>query len=132
MARFSSVNGVPLTELLSQEEIQDVVTRTKNAGAEIVACLKKGSAYFAPARAAAEMVVAIMSDSHKIMPSAVLLNGEYGYNDVVGGVPVELGINGVERIVELKLNQEERQAFDHSIHSVKSLINELKINHFNK
>ncbi|MCH5323082.1 MAG: malate dehydrogenase [Helicobacter sp.] len=132
LARFSSVNGVPLNELLKQEEIQEVVTRTRNAGAEIVACLKKGSAYFAPARAAAEMVIAIMSDSHKIMPSAVLLSGEYGYSDVVGGVPVELGINGVERIVELELNEEEKQAFNRSIHSVKTLIDELKANHFNK
>ncbi|CAM2797234.1 malate dehydrogenase [Helicobacter burdigaliensis] len=130
LARFSSVNGVPLCELLSKEEIEEVISRTKNAGAEIVSCLKKGSAYFAPARATAEMVIAIMSDSRKILPSAVYLNGEYGYKDVVGGVPVELGINGVERIVELQLNEEEKAHFDRSIQSVEALINELKNNYF--
>ena len=130
LARFCMVNGVPLSELLPKEEIQEVIERTRNAGAEIVSCLKKGSAYFAPARATAEMVRAIMSDSHKILPCSVLLQGEYGYNDVVGGVPVELGINGVERVVELKLNAEEKEQFHKSIESVKSLIDVLKKDYF--
>lgn len=130
LPRFSMVNGVPLTELLTQAEIEEVVHRTRNAGAEIVSCLKKGSAYFAPARAAAEMVRAIMSDSHKILPCSVLLQGEYGYSDVVGGVPVELGIHGIERIVELKLNTEEKMQFERSINSVKSLIETLKNDFF--
>ncbi|HIS09595.1 MAG TPA: malate dehydrogenase, partial [Candidatus Scatomorpha intestinipullorum] len=130
LPRFSMVNGVPLSELLAQKEIDEVVKKTRNAGAEIVSCLKKGSAYFAPARATAEMVRAIMSDSHKILPCSVLLQGEYGYSDVVGGVPVELGIHGVERIVELKLNEEEKLQFDKSIQSVKGLIDELKTSYF--
>ena len=130
LPRFSMVNGVPLSELLEQKEIDEVVKKTRNAGAEIVSCLKKGSAYFAPARATAEMVRAIMSDSHKILPCSVLLQGEYGYSDVVGGVPVELGIHGVERIVELKLNEEEELQFDKSIQSVKGLIDELKTSYF--
>ncbi|MDA3966586.1 malate dehydrogenase [Helicobacter sp. WB40] len=130
LARFSSVNGVPLSELLSEQEIEEVVLRTRNAGAEIVSCLKKGSAYFAPARATAEMVIAIMSDSHKILPSAVYLNGEYGYRDVVAGVPVELGRNGVERIVELTLNEKESSQFANSVNSVKTLIDELNSNYF--
>lgn len=132
LARYASVNGVPLTELLDNASIEEVIERTKNAGAEIVACLKKGSAYFAPAKSAAEMVRAMMSDSKKIMPSAVLLQGEYGYEDVVGGVPVELGIHGVEKIVELQLNQEEKKHFDKSIQSVRDLINMLKSDFFNK
>lgn len=130
LTRFCMVNGVPLAELLSQQEINEVIEHTRNAGAEIVNYLKKGSAYFAPARAAAEMVVAIMSDSHKILPCSVLLQGEYGYHDVVSGVPVELGINGVERIVELKLNAEEKAQFDQSIQSVKGLIDILKREYF--
>ena len=130
LPRFSMVNGVPLSELLEQKEIDEVVKKTRNAGAEIVSCLKKGSAYFAPARATAEMVRAIMSDSHKILPCSVLLQGEYGYSDVVGGVPVELGIHGIERIVELKLNEEEKLQFDKSIQSVKGLIDELKTSYF--
>ncbi|MDY3113313.1 MAG: malate dehydrogenase, partial [Helicobacter sp.] len=130
LPRFCMVNGVPLNELLSEEEINEVVERTRGAGAEIVSCLKKGSAYFAPARAAAEMVVAIMSDSRKILPCSVLLQGEYGYSDVVGGVPVELGIHGVERIVELKLNDGEKALFDKSIKSVQELISALKQEYF--
>ncbi|WP_104722273.1 malate dehydrogenase [Helicobacter mesocricetorum] len=130
LSRFSTVNGVPLSELLSQEEIDEVIKRTKNAGVEIVSCLKNGSAYFAPAKATAEMVRAIMSDSHKILPCAVFLQGEYGYTDVVSGVPVELGINGVERIVELKLNEVEKKQFDKSIQSVLILVNELNKSYF--
>lgn len=76
------------------------------------------------------MVVAIMSDSHKILPCSVLLQGEYGYSDVVSGVPVELGINGIERIVELKLNTDEKVQFDKSVQSVKSLIDTLKKDYF--
>lgn len=131
LPRFCMVNGVPLSELLAESQIQEVVERTRNAGAEIVSCLKKGSAYFAPARATAEMVCAIMSDSHKILPCSVLLQGEYGYSDVVGGVPVELGIHGIERVVELKLNGEEKRQFDKSIQSVQSLIDALKAEYFN-
>ncbi len=130
LPRFSTVNGVPLSELLSQEEIDEIIERTKNAGAEIVSCLKNGSAYFAPAKATAEVVRAIMSDSHKILPCATFLQGEYGYTNVVAGVPVELGINGVEKIVELKLNEVEKKQFDKSIQSVLILINELNKNYF--
>ena len=126
LSRFSTVNGVPLSELLSQEENNEVIKRTKNAGAEIVSCFKNSSAYFAPAKAIVEIVKVIMSDRHKIVPCAVFLQGEYGYSDVVIVMSVELGINGAERIVELKLNEIEKKQFDESIQSVSTLINELK------
>lgn len=125
LPRYSNVAGVPITELLEPQEIEEIIHRTRNAGAEIVGYLKKGSAYFAPAKSTAIMVEAILKNSHQVFPCSVLLQGEYGYSDVVGGVPVKLGSRGICEIIELELLHEERERFDQSIQSVKSLIDAL-------
>lgn len=133
LPRYSTVAGVPLTDLLSTNEINEIVTRTRNGGAEIVGYLKTGSAYYAPAKATAIMVEAILKDTKQIHPCAVYLNGEYGYDDVVSGVPVMLGANGAEKIIEITLNDAEKEMFKGSCNSVKNLINTLnKNNFFNK
>ncbi|MDR1910900.1 MAG: malate dehydrogenase [Helicobacteraceae bacterium] len=124
--RYSTVAGVPITDLLSQDEIDLIVKRTKNAGAEIVGYLQSGSAYYAPAIATTMMCEAILRDSKQIYPCAVRLDGEYGYNDVVTGAPIVLGANGVEKIIEVTLNDEEKAEFERSVASVKKLVDTLK------
>ena len=121
----------PKENLLSYEDIADIVERTKKGGAEIVSLLGT-SAYFAPGKAAAIMVESILKDSKKIYPCATLLNGEYGFSDVVNGVPVMLGRNGVEKIIEVSLNETEKAQFAKSVESVKELINVLKEKQFIK
>ncbi len=123
--RYSTVAGVPLTDLMADSEIDKIVERTKNAGAEIVGYLQNGSAYYAPAKATAKMCEAILRDSRQIYPCAVLLEGEYGYEDVVTGVPIVLGANGMEKIIEVTLNEKEKALFDRSVGSVKGLIQTL-------
>lgn len=123
--RYSTVAGVPLTDLMDDGEIDRIVDRTKNAGAEIVSYLQNGSAYYAPAKATAKMCEAILRDSRQIYPCAVLLEGEYGYKDVVTGVPIVLGANGVEKVIEVTLNDKEKGLFDKSVGSVKGLIQTL-------
>jgi malate dehydrogenase len=130
LPKFSTVAGVPLTDILSEEEILDVVERTKHGGAEIVGYLKTGSAYYAPAKATAIMVEAILKDTKQIHPCAVSLEGEYGYNDVVSGVPIALGANGVEKIFEVTLNEGQKKKFAKSVASVRGMINVLKQNRF--
>lgn len=130
LARYSTVAGVPLTDVLSDDEIEEIVNRTRHGGAEIVGHLKTGSAYYAPAKATAIMVDAILKDTKQIHPCAVLLEGEYGYSDVVCGVPVMLGANGAEKIIEVTLNDKEKSMFAGSCASVKSLIDTLKNNSF--
>lgn len=127
MPRFTTVKGVPLTELLPQEKINALIHRTREGGAEIVALLKTGSAFYAPAAATFEMVKAILLDEKRILPCSAYLNGEYGVKDVYNGVPVVLGSNGVEKIIELKLNKEESDEFLKSAQSVRATIDELKI-----
>ncbi|MDR2034707.1 MAG: malate dehydrogenase [Helicobacteraceae bacterium] len=124
--RYSTVAGVPITDLLSQDEIDLIVKRTKNAGAEIVGYLQSGSAYYAPAIATTMMCEAILRDSKQIYPCAVRLDGEYGYNNVVTGAPIVLGANGVEKIIEVTLNDEEKAEFERSVSSVKKLVDKLK------
>ncbi|GHV58968.1 malate dehydrogenase [Campylobacterota bacterium] len=124
--RYSTVSGVPITDLLSGEEIDGIVERTKNAGAEIVGHLKNGSAYYAPALATAMMCEAIMRDSKQIYPCALMLEGEYGYSGMVTGVPAVLGANGMEKLIEVTMNAEEREQFDQSVLSVKKLIDKLR------
>jgi len=131
LIRYSTVAGIPLTDLLSYEDISEIVNRTKHGGAEIVGLLGT-SAYFAPGKAAAIMVESILKDSKKIYPCATFLNGEYGYEDVVNGVPVMLGRNGVEKIIEVSLNETERNQFDRSVKSVQELIEVLRKNQFIK
>jgi len=130
LPKFSTVAGVPLSDVLNQEEIEEVVERTKRGGAEIVGYLKTGSAYYAPAKATAIMVEAILRDTKQIHSCAVYLDGHYGYSDVVSGVPVALGANGVEKLFEMTLNEKEAKMFEHSVNSVKEMIDVLKNNNF--
>jgi len=130
LPRYSTVAGVPLSDLLSQEEIDEVVERTRHGGAEIVGYLKTGSAYYAPAKSTSIMVEAILKDTKQIHPCAVYLNGEYGYKDVVSGVPVMLGAGGVEKVIEVTLNEKEQEMFRQSCASVQKLIDTLNKNNF--
>ncbi len=130
LPRYTTVAGVPVADLLSKDEIDEIVTRTRNGGAEIVGYLKTGSAYYAPAKATAIMVEAILKDAKQIHPCAVYLNGEYGHSGVVSGVPVMLGANGAEKIVQMSLNDDEKRMFSGSCNSVKTLIDTLNKNNF--
>lgn len=126
LPRYSTVAGIPITELLPQERINALVERTANGGAEIVGLLKTGSAFYAPASAAVEMAESILKDKKKILPCAAYLEGEYGYNDLFMGVPVKLGANGVEEVIEITLLDEEKAALDKSADAVKELKDLLK------
>lgn len=131
LPRYSSVNGVALTDLLTPLEIEEIIEKTRHGGAQIVGYMGT-SAYYAPANSTVKMIEAILGDSRAIFPCAVLLDGEYGYHDTVNGVPVVLGANGVEKIVELPLNLEEQQHFAKSIASVNRLLETLNQNKFFK
>jgi malate dehydrogenase len=120
LPRYSTVAGIPITDLMTKERIDRLVERTRNGGAEIVALLKTGSAYYAPSAATLEMVEAVLLDKKKILPCSAFLNGEYGVNGVFSGVPVKLGAGGVEQVVEVKLNAEEKTAFMRSVEVVKA------------
>ena len=122
LPKYSTVAGVPLSDLLSQKEIDEVVERTKKAGAEIVGYLKTGSAYFAPGKSTAIMVEAILKDSKQIFPCAAYLEGEYGYSDIVNGVPVMIGKDGAEKVIEVTLDACERELFRKSINAVKEMV----------
>jgi malate dehydrogenase len=125
LARYSTVAGVPITELIPADRLEAIITRTRKGGAEIVNLLKTGSAYYAPSAAAAEMVEAILKDKKKILPCAVYLEGEYGIKGLFVGVPVKLGAKGVEDILEIKLTADEKAALDKSSASVRELVNVL-------
>jgi malate dehydrogenase len=127
LPRYSTVAGIPITDLLPADRIQALVTRTANGGAEIVAFLKTGSAYYAPAAAAVEMVEAILKDKKKILPCAAYLEGQYGVRGLYVGVPVKLGRGGVEQVIEITLTPEERAAFDKSAAAVRELVDKLKL-----
>jgi len=127
LPRYSTVAGIPITELLPPEKIQALVTRTANGGAEIVNFLKTGSAYYAPAASAIEMVEAILKDKKKILPCAAYLNGQYKTKGLYVGVPVKLGRAGVEQIIEIKLTTDEQAAFDKSAGAVRELVEKLKL-----
>ncbi|RXK14158.1 malate dehydrogenase [Halarcobacter mediterraneus] len=131
LPKYSTVAGVPIPELLSEKDINEIIEKTKNGGLQIVKLLESGSAYYAPAYATSLMVEAILNNKKKIYPCAVYLEGEYGYKDVVGGVPVMLGSTGVEKVIELNLNEEEKNLFKKSISSVETLINVLEEKFFN-
>lgn len=126
LPRYSTVAGIPITELMSQERIDALTARTANGGAEIVGLLKTGSAYYAPASAAVEMAESILKDKKKILPCAVYLEGEYGINGLFVGVPVKLGKNGVEQIIEIKLTGAEQAALQKSADAVRELKEFLK------
>lgn len=110
LARCATVSGIPLTQLLSASTIEKLIERTREAGTEIVKLLKAGSAYYAPAAATAQMVEAIVREERRVLPASVLLEGEYGLHDVFIGVPIVLGGNGIEKIVEMELTAEEQEA----------------------
>mgnify|MGYP001573215420 CR=1 FL=1 len=120
--RYANVGGIPLSDLLSKEKISAISERTKNGGAEIVELLKTGSAYFAPAASVVAMVESILKDKRRVMPCAAYLNGEYGVKGLFIGVPVILGKNGIEKVIEIKLNEEERALFSKTVEHVKSLV----------
>ncbi len=121
LPRYSTVAGIPITELLPRERIDAICARTASGGAEIVKLLKTGSAYYAPASSAVEMVEAILKDKKKILPCSVFLQGEYGIDGLFVGVPVKLGKKGVEQIIEIALTPEEKAALEKSAAAVKEL-----------
>ena len=121
LPRYSSVAGIPITELMSQERIEALVQRTRNGGAEIVGLLKTGSAFYAPASAAVEMAESILKDKKKVLPCAAYLQGEYGIKDLFIGVPVKLGAKGIEQVLEIKLSGEENAALQKSAAAVQEL-----------
>jgi malate dehydrogenase len=125
LPRYSTVAGIPITELMTPERVQALVERTANGGAEIVALLKTGSAYYAPAAASFEMVEAILKDRKRVLPCAAFLQGEYGVEGLFVGVPVVLGANGMERVIEIKLSADERAAFERSAGAVRELVGKL-------
>ena len=125
LARYSTVAGVPLPELMSPEKIDRILERTRKGGGEIVALLKTGSAYYCPSAAAVQMVEAILLDKKRILPCSAYLEGEYGLSDMYFGVPVKLGSEGVEEIIEVKLTPEEKASLEKSAASVKKSILEL-------
>jgi len=122
LPRYSTAGGVPITELLSAERIEALVDRTRKGGAEIVALLKTGSAYYAPAASVAQMVDSILNDRNEILPCAALLQGQYGVDGLYVGVPVKLGRGGITQVVEIDLTDEEKTAFQHSADSVQELV----------
>ena len=122
LSRYSTVCGVPITELLSQEVIDRILDRTRKGGGEIVSLLKTGSAYYAPSAAIVEMVEAIYKDKKKILPCAAYLEGEYGIQGLYVGIPVKLGAKGVEQIIEIHLSNEERAQLQKSAASVQELV----------
>jgi malate dehydrogenase len=122
LARYSTVAGIPITELMNAETIERLVQRTRNGGAEIVKYLKTGSAYYAPSAAFTEMVEAILKDKKKILPCAAYLDGEYGINGLFVGVPCKLGEKGIEQIIEIKLSADEQEALEKSAGAVKELV----------
>jgi malate dehydrogenase len=121
LPRYSTVAGIPITELMPRERIDALVDRTANGGAEIVGLLKTGSAFYAPASSAVEMAESILKDRKKILPCAALLQGEYGYQELFIGVPVKLGTGGIEEIIEIKLTDAEKAALDKSAAAVEEL-----------
>jgi malate dehydrogenase len=120
--RYTTVAGIPVTELLPKDKLDAIIKRTAGGGAEIVSLLKTGSAYYAPSAAAVEMVEAILNDRKKILPCAAYLEGEYGISGLFVGVPVKLGARGIEQIIEIKLTPEEQAALKKSADAVKELV----------
>ena len=127
LPRFTTVRGVPVTEIMKKNRIDSLIQRTQSGGAEIVHLLKTGSAYYAPAAATYQMIRSILLDEKRLLPCAAYLNGEYGVKDLYVGVPVILGKEGVEKVFEIKLSKEEKAQFRESCTSVRKLIKKLAI-----
>ncbi len=126
LPRYSTVAGVPITEMLSKERIEALVDRTRKGGAEIVGLLKEGSAFYAPASGAVEMAEAILRDQKKILPCAALVQGEYGIHDLFIGVPCKLGAEGVEEIIQISLKDEEKSGLEYSAEAVRDLVKDME------
>jgi malate dehydrogenase len=126
LVRFTTVAGIPITELMDAETIERIVTRTRNGGAEIVQYLKTGSAFYAPSASVVDMVESIVKDKNKILPCSVYLTGQYGINGLYVGVPVKLGKNGIEQIIEINLSEAERNQLNVSVEDVRSNVEKLK------
>jgi malate dehydrogenase len=127
LVRYTTVGGIPVTQLLPAERIAALVERTRKGGGEIVALLKTGSAYYAPGAAVVQMVEAILKDKKRVLPVAAYLDGEYGERDIYVGVPAVIGSGGVERVLEIELNEEERASFRRSVNSVRTLLAALNL-----
>lgn len=127
LTRHSNVAGVPLNKILSEDRLAAIVERTRKGGGEIVGLLKKGSAFYAPAAAVAQMVEAILKDKHLVVPASAYMQGEYGLNDIFFGVPVQLGERGIEKIIEYDLDETETAALRQSAQGVEANIKKIKI-----
>jgi malate dehydrogenase len=127
LPRYSTVAGIPITELLPKERVEAIVQRTRDGGVEVVNLLKSGSAYYAPASSVVQMAQAILLDEHRILPCAAYLEGEYGYKGLFLGVPVQLGEGGLEKVIEIKLTAEEKTALDRSADAVRELVEKLPL-----
>ncbi|HUJ29274.1 MAG TPA: malate dehydrogenase, partial [Myxococcales bacterium] len=127
VTRFCSVGGIPFDKLMSPERLHAIVDRTRKGGGEIVALLKTGSAFYAPATSAIAMAEAYLKDKKRVLPCAALLEGEYGVNGYYMGVPVTIGSKGVEKIHVIELTAEEKAMFDKSFNSVKKTVDEIKL-----
>jgi len=125
LPRYTSVSGISITELMTQEQIDRVVERTRKGGAEIVALLKTGSAFYAPGASVVKMIEAILQDKRRILPCTAYLEGEYGWSGIFFGVPVMMGIHGIEKVIELKMTDEEQAALDESARDVKKTCDEI-------
>ena len=125
LASFTTVAGIPVSELLPQDQIDSIIQRTRDGGAEIVNLLKTGSAFYAPSAAVAQMVDSIALNKRRILPCAALLEGQYGVDGLFIGVPVILGANGIERVLEISLTDEEQAALQHSAAAVQGLVDDL-------
>jgi malate dehydrogenase len=131
LVRYSTVAGIPLPDLVkmgwtSEKRLEEIVTRTRNGGAEIVNLLKTGSAFYAPATSAIAMAESYLKDKKRVMPCAAHINGQYGVKDLYVGVPTVIGAKGIERVVEIELSADERKMFDHSVDSVRGLVDACK------
>lgn len=127
LLRFTTVKGIPIPELISNDRIEYLIERTRNGGAEIVGLLKTGSAYYAPAAGAVQMVKSILFDEKRLLPCSAYLDGQYGVSGIFLGVPVIAGSKGVEKIVELHLTEEEMIMFNQSASAVKTMVDTLKL-----
>jgi malate dehydrogenase len=127
LVRYCTVAGVPVTQLLSQEKVDAIVKRTKGAGGEVVGLLKTGSAFVSPAFSAIEMAESILRDKKRVLACACLLEGEYGIDGFYVGVPCVLGAGGVEKVIEVEMNAEERKMFDASVQHVRALVEQIRL-----
>jgi malate dehydrogenase len=127
LIRYCTVNGIPVSQLIAQDKLDAIVERTKGAGGEVVGLLKTGSAFVSPALSAMEMAEAHLKDKKRVLPCACLLEGEYGVDGLYVGVPCVIGEGGVERVLEVEMDEEERKLFDASVEHVRTLVGQIQI-----